>query len=310
MKRENSIITENGHSSKIKAVRKTVSFARAGVFFLAAVISLAGCVMDELHDTPHPDRGAITVRMDWSGLLPEAAAGSYVLNVDGYEQTVSGTVNTVERLAEPGEHALMVYNRPDGISIDGGIGSVNEFIGGRATGSCIGALPGYLFSLSETIRVERDDTLRITAKPRQWVRQLDVELTVTGGDYARIAGVRGTLSGVERSVDIRKGERLGTVAFVRSDFALGDGKCRTSFRLVGIVPEESQTLTVDIIFSNGDTQTIESDLSEQMAGFHDDNTPLTLTGNLNLPPDEETEAGVAGTIEGWQIADGGNTDAH
>ena len=31
-----------------------------------------------------------------------------------------------------------------------------------------------------------------------------------------------------------------------------------------------------------------------------------LTGNLRLP----MESGMTGSIEGWQQADGGNTDAH
>lgn len=292
--------------SKIIAACKTVSSVCTVAITLAMVFSLTGCVKDELYDTPHPDKGAIVVQIDWGDLLPEAIADSYILNVDGYEQTASGTTNTVERLAEPGEHTLMVYNCPDGISINGDIASVNEFISGRAVGSRIMPQPGYLLSMSQTIHVEKDDTLHITAKPHQWVRQLDMELSVTEGDYDRIAAVTGTLSGVERSVDIRKGERQGTAAFVRSTFTVEGDKCRISFRLIGIVPAERQMLTVDINFSNGDTQSIVSDLSEQMARFHDSNAPLTLTGSLRLP----VESGVAGTIEGWQIADGGNTDAH
>lgn len=288
------------------AVRKTASCICTAAVTLVAAVSLTGCVKDELHNTPHPDKGAIVVQMDWSNLLPEAVADSYILNVDGYEQTVSGTTNTVDRLSEPGEHTLVVYNHPQGITIDGDIASVNETIGGRAVGSRVEPLPGYLFSTSQTVNVEKDDTLRITAKPRQWVRQANVALTVSEGDYKRIVAVTGTLSGIEQSVDIRKGERQGTAVIVRNNFAVADEKCNTSFRLMGIVPTEHQTLTVNITFSNGDTQTIESDLSEQMAAFHDANAPLTLIGTLNLP----VEAGATGSIEGWQIADGGNTDAH
>lgn len=306
MKRTNNIITENGHSSKIKAVRKTVFSTGGGVFILAAVLSLTGCVKDELHNTPHPDKGAIVVQMDWSDLLPEAVADNYILNVDGYEQTVSGNTNAVDRLAEPGEHTLTVYNKPQGITITGDIASVNEIVGGRAVGDRVEPLPDYLFSVSETIVVEKDDTLRITAKPRQWVRQLDMALTVAEGDYKRIVAVTGTLSGIEQSVDIRKGERLGTAVIVRNDFTVAEEKCNTSFRLMGIVPAEHQTLTVNIVFANGDTQTIESDLSEQMAAFHDDNAPLTLTGSLNLP----VEAGATGSISNWIVVDNGTTDIH
>ena len=306
MKRTNNIITENGHSSKIKAVRKTVFSACGGVFILAAVFSLTGCVKDELHNTPHPDKGAIVVQMDWSDLLPEAVADNYILNVDGYEQTVSGTTNTVERLSEPGEHSLVVYNKPQGITINGDIASVNEIIDGRSVGSRVEPLPDYLFSVSETVVVERDDTLRITAKPRQWVRRLDMELSVSEGDYKRIVAVTGTLSGVEQSVDIRKGERQGTAVTVRNDFAVAEEKCNASFRLMGIVPAEHQTLTVNIVLANGETRTIESDLTPQLAAFHDSNTPLTLTGNLNLP----VEAGMAGSISDWTVVDNGKIDIH
>ena len=306
MKRTNNIITENGHSSKIKAVCKTVFSTSGGVFILAAVFSLTGCVKDELYNTPHPDKGAIVVQMDWSDLLPEAVPESYVIRLDDYEQTVSGTTNTVERLSEPGEHTLTVYNKPQGITINGDIASVNEIISGRAVGSRVEPLPDYLFSISETVNVEKDDTLRITARPRQWVRQLDMELSVVEGDYKRIVAVTGTLSGIEQSVDIRKGERLGTAVIVRNDFAVAEEKCNTSFRLMGIVPAEHQTLTVNIVFANGDTQTIESDLSEQMTAFHDDNAPLTLTGSLNLP----VEAGVTGSISDWIVVDNGKIDIH
>lgn len=306
MKRTNNIITENRHSSKIKAVRKTVFSTCGGVFILAAVFSLTGCVKDELYNTPHPDKGAIVVQMDWSDLLPEAVPESYVIRVDDYEQTVSGTTNIVECLSEPGEHTLTVYNKPQGITINGDIASVNEIIGGRAVGSRVEPLPDYLFSVSETVVVEKDDTLRITAKPRQWIRQLDMELSVVEGDYKRIVAVTGTLSGIEQSVDIRKGERQGTAVTVRNDFAVAEEKCNTSFRLMGIVPAEHQTLTVHIIFSNGDTQTIESDLSEQMAAFHDDKAPLTLTGSLNLP----VEAGATGSISNWIVVDNGKIDIH
>lgn len=310
------------HSSKITAVWKTVSSARATMITFAAAVSLTGCVKDELHDTPHPDKGAIVVMMDWSNLLPEAVADTYILNVDGYEQTASGTTNTVERLSEPGEHSLMVYNRPDGITIDGDIASVDEYAeengipkspvrptsSGTRTAAIVSCkpLPGYLFSLSRTVNVEKDDTLRITAKPRQWVRQANVKLTVSDGDYSRVASVTGTLSGVERSVNLRTGERTGTAVTVSNGFTVTGKECATGFRLMGIVPTQRQTLTVNIVFTNGDTQTVESDLTEQMNGFNDGNAPLTLTGTLSLP----VKAGVSGSITGWQEVYGSNADAN
>lgn len=285
---------------------KTRNTTLFGACLLAVSMAFTSCVKDELYETPHPEKGAIVVQMDWSNLLPEAVATNYVLNVDGYEQTVSGTTNAVERLSEPGEHALMVYNKPEGISIQDGVATLNEVNASRATTSTFEPLPDYLFSLSQTVKVERDDTLRITAKPRQWVRQTNVALTVADGDYHRISSVIGTVTGAESSINISQSTRLGVAVSVQNGFTVVDGKCNTEFRLMGIVPTEKQTLTVHITFTNGDTQTIESDLTEQMNGFNDSNEPLTLTGNLHLP----LEANLQCSITGWQIADGGNTDAH
>lgn len=288
---------------------RTQNFAKdLPALILAAVLSLTACVKDDLYDTPHPDKGAIVVQVDWSDLMPEAVPDSYVINVDGEEQTVSGTTNTVDKLAEPGEHTLLIYNRPTGISISGDVASVNEAAASRAETVSVNIepLPDYLFSFFTTIDVQADDTLRIQTKPVQHIRQVEMELSVTEGDHERVASVRGTFSGVERSVNLRTGEHPGTVSQTHTAFALDGCKYTASFRLMGIVPSKAQTLTVDITFSNGDTQQVVSDLSQQMAGFNDGVQPIRLTGNLRLP----VEGSFSGSIESWQQADGGNTDAH
>lgn len=277
-------------------------------FAIFAASSLSSCVKDDLYNTPHPDKGAIVVQVDWSGLSSEASApDSYVINVDGGEQTVSGTTNTVDKLAEPGEHTLLIYNRPSGISINGDVASVNEVPAGRAETAAVSIepQPDYLFSFFSTIHVQADDTLRVQTKPVQHIRLVEIELSVTEGDYERVSSVTGTLRGVERSVHLRTGERIGTVSQTRTAFDLNGNKYTAAFRLMGIVPTEAQTLTVDITFSNGDTQQVVSDLSGQLVGFNDGVQPLRLTGNLRLP----VEGSFSGGIEGWQQADGGNVDA-
>lgn len=96
------------------------------LLFATVLGLLAGCVKDDLYDTPHPDKGAIVVQLDWSGVSPDAIPDDYVLNVDGKEQTASGTTAVVEQLVEPGEHTLLIYNRPEGITIEGDVASVDE----------------------------------------------------------------------------------------------------------------------------------------------------------------------------------------
>ena len=46
----------------------------------ALLFSLGGCVKDELHDTPHPDKGIVAVSID----LPQGASGEdYTVEIDG-----------------------------------------------------------------------------------------------------------------------------------------------------------------------------------------------------------------------------------
>lgn len=74
-----------------------------------------------------------------------------------------------------------------------------------------------------------------------------------------------------------------------------------SFRLLGIVPNESQTLVVDITYAGGETQRIDSGLSDAMKGFNDEVKPMKLTGNLHLP----IELGSSAAIGAWN---GGNSE--
>ena len=45
---------------------KTNSIYKTSLLAAALLLSATSCVKDELHDTPHPDTGRITVTADWS----------------------------------------------------------------------------------------------------------------------------------------------------------------------------------------------------------------------------------------------------
>ena len=40
--------------------------AKRTIIIGMAALLLSSCVKDELHDTPHPDTGKVTVTVDWS----------------------------------------------------------------------------------------------------------------------------------------------------------------------------------------------------------------------------------------------------
>lgn len=219
------------------------------LYLIGAVTILTSCVKDDLYDTPHPDRGAVVVTTDWSGKSTEAdIPQAYTLRIGGREQNVSAATNVFDALLAPGGYGLTVYNSPEGISIDGNKATVNPV---DLTGA-IEPHPGYLFASHQDISFVADDTLHVTAPMRQYVRRLDIELTATEGDYSRVQSATATLSGVASAADMATGDR-SAAAQVTNAFRQDGNKFTIFFRLLGIVPTETHTLTVDVTFNNGDT---------------------------------------------------------
>ena len=267
-----------------------------------AAILLASCVKDELYNTPHPDSGAVVVTADWSDRNSDAdIPQAYILSIDGQEQEVSKETNILNRLLPAGKYTLAAYNKPDQVTVADNTVSVNA-----TSAKHINPMPGYLFASVQDINVVADDTLRVTARMKQLIRKLNLELTATEGDYSRVQSATATLSGVASVADMATGERSAT-AQVTNTFIQDGNKFTLFFRLLGIVTTEAQTLTVDITFNNGDTQQIVSDVTESMKNFNNEAEPIKLKGNLLLP----VEATVTGaTITGWNEVDGGAGDAN
>ena len=267
-----------------------------------AAILLASCVKDELYNTPHPDSGAVVVTADWSDRNSDAdIPQAYILSIDGQEQEVSRETNVLNRLLPAGKYTLAAYNKADQVTVANNTASVNA-----TSAKHINPMPGYLFASVQDINVVADDTLRITARMKQLIRRLNLELTATEGDYSRVQSATATLSGVASVADMATGER-SAAAQVTNTFRQDGNKFTLFFRLLGIVTTEAQTLTVDITFNNGDTQQIVSDVTESMKNFNNEAEPIKLKGNLLLP----VEATVTGaTITGWNEVDGGTGDAN
>ena len=188
---------------------------------------LASCVKDELHNTPHPDQGVVSVSVDY----PQGAEeDDYTVEVDG--KPLDEGDNASNPLA-PGEHTVLVYNTPEGFTVTDGIAYVERLDGTRALSDLIVPLPEPLYSGIKTVTVVADDTLRLDLSVVQRTRDLHLELTVTEGDPERIAAITGTLSGVAGAYDLRSETLHGEAVSTRPAFTRSGDKVSADLRLLG-----------------------------------------------------------------------------
>ncbi|WP_234367701.1 FimB/Mfa2 family fimbrial subunit [Parabacteroides pacaensis] len=279
-----------------------------------ALILMTGCVKDDLYNTPHPDRGAVVVTVDWSGRSSDATVPeSYLLCIGEEEQAVTGETNVFKTLFASGQQKLLVCHRTEGITIDGDIATVNTLADGM-----LEPMPGFLFSAAKELEIAKDDTLRVTAVMQQHIRTLKLTLKLAAGDEERITHTAATLTGILSALDLRSGTAAATEGkTIVPTFSIGtnSGGMRSagqpvlsaSLRLLGTVTGEKQLLTLAITMPDGYVHTLTTDLTEMLKNFGEaEMEPLELDAGLELP----TEAGMSATISDWTVVDNGHIDIH
>lgn len=260
------------------------------------LLTVISCTRVDLED---PLKGKITLVTDWSkrttGIEQPA---SYTVIINNQTLNYTQTSNLLPEL-ETGNYPIYIYNGPDKISITGTTAAVTM------TGNLVDPLPGWLFTALTEVTYADFKEETITVVMQQQIRQLTVELIVTEGDPERIASTAATLTGVANNLDFKSNVHTGTNLSVSPVFTRNGNKLTAAVRLLGVT-NETQKLTLDITFTDGRTQHIESDVSAQLVNFNrDKHVPLTISGNLNTP----VEAGMQATINGWTNTPNGNGTA-
>jgi len=287
---------------------KTTTRYTTTMLTLALLLTLGGCVKDELHDTPHPDTGSIAVTADWTGRGEGVdIPAEWTVTMGGYTGTETGATHSPDYLFNPGSYTLAVYNPADGITVSGTTAAV-----AAADGGCIVNTPGWLFTSVQEVAIAADTDYSLTAVMHQQVRELTLVIEPTGDAADRIESIGGTLSGAAGTLDFATGTH-GTPSEVKLHFTKitsGDdaGKWTATVRLLGIAGD-AQRLTATLTYTDGNPQptSLISDLTTALDGFNDGKTaPLTLGGTLAETPGE---AGFTGEITDWEKVDGGGVDA-
>ena len=287
---------------------KTTTGYTTTILALALLLTLGGCVKDELHDTPHPDTGGIAVTADWTqrGEGVDIPA-EWTVTMGGYTGTETGATHSPDYLFKPGSYTLAACNTPDGITISGTTATVDA-----ADGGFIANTPGWLFTSVQEVAIEADTDYSLTAVMHQQVRQLTLVIEPAGDAADRIESIEGTLSGVAGTLDFATGTH-GTPSELGLHFTKitsGDdaGKWTATVRLLGIAGD-AQRLTATLTYTDGNPAdtSLDSDLTAALDGFNNGKTaPLTLGGTIAETPGE---AGFTATISGWEEVDGGNGNA-
>lgn len=307
------IHTDKAFIGTDKVANRTIKLLRTASFAIFASMMLSSCVKDELHNTPHPDRGAVKVTTDWSGISDDATQpDSYLLRVDELPQSVSGATNTFNTLLAEGTYTLLVHNAPHGITVGSSTATVNTLTDGT-----LEPLPDYLFSAVRALQVIKDDTLRVNVKMMQAGRKLTLVLKLKAGDDERIASTASTLAGIAHTVDLATGtptvgQTGGTVvpAFVKTTVtpvrAADVNALAATLQPMGVVAGERQLFKMVVTLTDGSTTTVESDLTEALNNFGSGTLPFTLDAELPLP----TGGSFSGTIIGWTEVKNDNVTIH
>lgn len=265
------------------------------------VLSLTSCVKKEIFYTPHPDKGVMAAKADFTSRSQECPvpqeyrllhtccgeASPYILP--------SAEEKNLSELFEPDSHVFHAWNECEGMTVSAG--KINIDI---ANGN-LENMPGYIFTSRMENIIVKDDTTRIVIPMQQRVRDVHFDITVTEGDPELIASVTGTLTGVASIFDIENQTIIGEGQTTTINFSRNGDKLLADVRLLGFIGS-SPTLTLDVQFVDDREQTVDdANFAEAVKNFGSNMTEtLVLTNNMNTP----IETGMEATIEDWQAGNG------
>ena len=282
---------------------------------MAAAVLLSSCVKDTLYDTPHPDYGKIAVTADWSARgegidIP----ATWTVTMGDYTGTETSATHAPDHLFAPGSYTLAVWNPAEGITVSGTVATVAAATGSRAdTDAFVNNAPGWFFTYTEQVSIEKDKDYLLTAAMKQQVRELTLVIEPTGDAAGRITEIAASLTGAAGTLDFAT-DTYGAASSVVLPFTkitegADAGKWTATVRLLGVTGTE-QLLTGEIRYADGNPlpTTLESDLTEALAAFNSGKSePLTLGGTLVETP-EGMEVDGAG-ITGWKPVEGDDVNA-
>ena len=281
----------------------------AALCAVAAALLTSSCVEDTLYNTPHPDRGSVTITLG-----DGAPAGSYTAEIDGQKADFTTSPFTFPALLAPGSYTLAVWNTAEKISLTGTSAAVAAASGNwDGAGSFIDGAPGELYTCVQQVQIVQDSDNAFTAAMEPQTRELTLVIEPAGDAADLITEIVAYLSGAAGTLDFATGTygAASNVAlpFTKITSGADAGKWTATVRLLGTAGSV-QKLTGEIRYADNNPRptTLNSDLTSSLAAFNDDKSePLTLGSTIVETPEEAEFPSFE--ITGWETVNGGDASA-
>ena len=263
---------------------------------IGAICLLWGC---DIKDPIYEPTSKVTLITDWTNRSEGIdIPATYTVVVNGQTFTPTGTTYSLPEM-EAGTWPVLIYNEPAKVSVSGTTVTV------ETENNTVHPAPGWLFTYAGYITSEVAKETTTTAVMVQQVRKLSFELTLTGGNAGDLQSATASLSGIASGMDYKENTYIGSGLFVVPILTREGNLLKGSVQLLGLTTE-TQKLILSLTFSDGKQQTIESDVSNLLAGFNTEkHKPITLTANMEIV----AKTGFEGTITPWEIHEGNNVVA-
>ena len=231
-----------------------------------------------------------------------------------YTGTETSATHAPNHLFAPGSYTFAVWNPAEGITVNNTTATIAASTGTRAgTDAFVNNAPGWFFTYTEQVTIEKDKDYPLTAAMKQQVRELTLVVEPTGDAAGRITEIVAHLTGAAGTLDFAT-DTYGAASNVVLPFTKiteGDdaGKWKATVRLLGVTGTE-QLLTGEIRYADGNPTptTLKSDITEALKGFNTGKgESLTLSGTLVETPEGMEVDGVE--INGWEEVKGDDVNA-
>ena len=207
-----------------------------------------------------------------------------------------------------------MWNPAEGITVNGTTATIAAVTENWVnTGVFVNNAPGWFFTYTEQVTIEKDKDYPLTAAMKQQVRELTLLIEPTGDAAGRITEIVAYLTGAAGTLDFATNTygAASSVVLPFTKITSGDdaGKWKATVRLLGVTGAE-QLLTGEIRYADGNPTptTLKSDLTDALKKFNTGKGgSLTLGGTLVETPDGMEVEGAE--INGWKPVDGGEVNA-